>query len=230
MQIHKLISRAVIVAAASVSTSVMAAQPAWYVGGDLGWNNSNDVTWTLTSGDHSVPFDDGWMGSLKVGTDVLGVRAEVEYAHRSNDAQYFGTPGSIDPAKGSIKSDALMLNAYYDFTPTGKITPYVGAGIGFAQVQADSIRKNIGTSCCSGLVDDKDTVAAMQLMAGAAYAVSSNLDFTLEYRFFVTKDPSFDYATGCNWNDSISSCGGPDGKTSDSYNNHSIMVGLRYRF
>lgn len=213
---------------AKAAPAALAARSTWYVGGDLGWNNTHDVDWTFTSGTHPVPFDDGWVGALKVGTYVAGIRAELEYAHRTNDAQYFGPPGSIDNARGSIKSDALMLNAYYDFRPSGRITPYVGAGVGAAQVKADNIRKDI-SGCCSGIVDDKDTVAALQVMAGAAYAVNSNLDVTVEYRYFLSQDPSFNYATACDSSESVSTCG-VDGKVSDDYNNHSILVGLRYRF
>ena len=218
---------------AKAAPAALAARSTWYVGGDLGWNKTNDVEWGLQGAwidSHPVPFDDGWVGALKVGTYVAGIRAELEYAHRSNDAKEFGPLADVDNARGSIKSDALMLNAYYDFTPTGRITPYVGAGVGAARVEANNIRKALApTDCCSGIVDDKDTVAALQVMAGAAYAVNSNLDVTAEYRYFLSQDPSFNYATGCDPSESVSTCG-VLGKVSDNYNNHSILVGLRYRF
>lgn len=214
-----------------MGTNALAAQPtSWYVGGDVGLNSAGDVEWTFPSGPHPVPLDDGWVGTLKAGARVgTRGRAELEYAHRSNDADFFGPPGDIDTASGSITSDALMLNAYFDFNPQARITPYVGAGVGGIRVEADNIRKDLGgSSCCSGIVDDEDTVFAIQVMAGAAYAATANLDVTVEYRYLLS-DPSFEYATGCAANQSISSCG-VDGKSSDNYTNQSLLVGLRYRF
>jgi opacity protein-like surface antigen len=227
MSANKLLSSLAFAVAATVGANALAAQPDWYVGGDVGWNNAENVDLTFTSGPHPVPFDDGWIGTLKAGARFGAVRAEVEYAHRSNDAEFFGPPGSIDNARGSIDSDALMLNGYFDFKPQGKITPYVGAGVGAIQVEADNIRKDI-TFCCSGIVDDDDTAFAIQLMAGAAFAVTSSLDVTVEYRYLLA-DASFDYAIGCDVDDTIGSCG-VEGKASDDYKNQSLLLGLRYRF
>lgn len=215
-------------AALFAAGAASAAQPGWYVGGDLGYNNTTDPAWAFTSGQHTTPFDGGWVGALKVGRDMGMWRAELEYSHRKNDAQYFGPPGDMDIARGDITSDTLMVNGYYDFMPTGQVTPYLGAGIGVSKVEANDVRKDI-TNCCSGIVDDSDTVMAAQLMAGAAYQVSSNLAMNVEYRFMVTKDPSFDYGTACDHDESIAACG-VAGQTSGSYRNHSVMVGVRYSF
>jgi opacity protein-like surface antigen len=227
VQTKKLFSCLAFAVAASVGTSALAAQPAWYIGGDVGSNNAADMDLSFPSGPHPVPFDDGWIGTLKAGARFGAVRAEVEYAHRSNDAEFFGPPGDIDNARGSIDSDALMLNGYFDFAAQGKITPYVGAGVGGIRVEADDIRKDI-SFCCSGIVDDDDTVFAIQLMAGAAFAVTSSVDVTVEYRYLLA-DPSFDFATGCDVDDTIGTCG-VDGRSSDDYKNQSLLLGLRYRF
>ena len=228
MKNRKLITLIAISSTLFTGTAIAASPSGWYGGADLGYNKTEDVSWAFNTGSHPVPFDDGWAGTLKVGKDMGVWRAELEYDHRSNDAKLFGPPGSIDNAKGDISSDSLMFNAYYDFTPTGKITPYLGAGIGVSHVQANDIRKDIN-GCCTGIVDGSDDVAAMQVMAGAAYQATPNLDVTLEYRYFFTEKPSFDYATACSSTDSIGSCG-VAGSTSGDYRNHSILVGLRYWF
>ena len=228
MKSNKVLPLVALAGALFCGSSVAANASGWYVGGDLGYNNTSDPDWTFTSGTHTTPFDDGWVGALKVGRDLGAWRAELEYSHRSNDAGYFGPPGSMDPAKGSIRSNALMLNAYFDFAATGKVTPYLGVGVGGSKVEANDVRKDI-TGCCTGIVDDSDTVVSGQVMAGAAYEAAPNLDVTFEYRYFFSQKPSFDYAVACSATDSISSCG-VVGQTSGDYRNHNVMVGLRYRF
>ncbi len=98
-----------------------------------------------------------------------GVRAEGEFAWRSNELD-----SSI--ASGDLDSFAGMVNGYYDIHNTSKWTPYVGAGIGLAHV-TDS--------------DVDDNVFAYQGMAGVGYTVSETSDLVLGYRYFATEDPEY---------------------------------------
>lgn len=235
MKPHKLLALAAVSSALLHSGIAAAADPTgWYLGGDIGFSKTLEADWVLNNGwapAHPTPFDNNWVGALKVGKDLGAWRAEVEYAHRSNDAKHFGPPPyDVDNAKGKITSNTLMFNGYYDFTATGRITPFVGAGIGANRVKADDIRKDLTpTDCCTGIVDGSDTVVAAQVMAGFAYQAAPNLDLTFEYRYLFSGKPSFDYATACGGSDTIGSCG-VEGSTSDRYRNHSILIGLRYRF
>jgi len=42
-------------------------------------------------------------------------------------------------AKADFQSTAVMLNAHYEFSPSGKIVPYVGGGIGYVYNHLDQV-------------------------------------------------------------------------------------------
>ena len=67
-----------------------------------------------------------------------------------------------------------MVNGYYDFNNSSKITPYVGLGVGAAFVEAQS----------SSFTDDEQTVFAYQGMLGAAYEYDNDIDLTMGYKYF----------------------------------------------
>ena len=58
------------------------------------------------------------------------------------------------------------------------ITPYVGAGLGFA-------RFGVHNNYSASIVDDSQF--AYQLIVGAAYSLSENIDFSLDYHFMRVK-------------------------------------------
>jgi outer membrane protein OmpA-like peptidoglycan-associated protein len=66
-----------------------------------------------------------------------------------------------------------MINGFYDFNRGGGISPYVGVGIGYANVDI-------------GSVDDSNW--AWQAMAGLAVPLSERLDLDVSYRFFNVED------------------------------------------
>ncbi len=85
-------------------------------------------------------------------------------------------------AEGSIKTWAGMGNIFIDI-PLVVVTPYIGAGIGRAKVDADDIRFR-GVD----IVDDDDTVTAWQAQAGIAFGILPLTDMTIGYRYFVTEE------------------------------------------
>lgn len=223
MKIKFAKSAAVLVLVGALSAApALASDAGWYMGAGVGVNWTNDTVHDLTTGDHDTNFEAGWAGFLKGGYDWGSWRAELEYAHRNNDANYFGPSGSIARANGSVNSDALMLNAYYDFAATGKVTPYIGAGLGAVRVEANDVRRSVNNTA---VLSGDDTVVGAQLMAGAAYALTPNVDATLEYKFLIAQEPDFNYATGCSYPSACSNVG----TASDGYRNHTIAAGLRWR-
>lgn len=101
----------------------------------------------------------------------------------------------------------MMANAYYDFKNSSIVTPYIGGGIGFANV-------NVGDGNVGGVqvwADDDDTVFAYQLAIGTGFDVTKELTIDLGYRYYATQDPSFELVDA-------------------EYSSHNVMVGLRYRF
>src|SRR5688572_15988938 len=81
------------------------------------------------------------------------------------------TEDDFEDAGGKIGIFSAMLNGLVDFGDEDGLSFYAGAGIGWARAAA---------------LDDNDSAWAGQLIAGVRYAISSNIDLGLKYRYFRT--------------------------------------------
>lgn len=129
-------------------------------------------------------------------------RGEVELGYRENDVDDVSGVGS----DGEFNALTGMVNGYYDFLPDAGFSPYVGVGVGYADVEADGVGLPGG-----GELDDDDGVFAYQAMVGANYQLTSNVDLYGEIRYLDTDDPEFD--------------GGES-----EYETFTGLAGVRYRF
>ncbi|MEX2642288.1 MAG: outer membrane beta-barrel protein [Acetobacterales bacterium] len=185
----------------------MRALSPWYVDFGLGFVvvADADVSQGGTTGELSA--DHGVGGSLAVGYRWReNVRFDLELAYRDSDLDRievggFGFTGSAD-VDGSVSSLSGMINGYYDVDFGWLVTPYVGAGVGMAQVTVDSSTLS---------VDESDTVLAYQGILGLSYEISPALAARLSYKLFMTSDPEW-------------------GNTEGEYTANSVELGLSYRF
>lgn len=104
-----------------------------------------------------------------------------------------------------------MVNGYYDFDIESAFTPYVGGGIGIANVSINDLAV-LGIP----LADDDDTVFAYQFGAGVGYEISPTLTLTADYRYFATADGEFTDAGGFLFD--------------AEYSNSTFLVGARATF
>jgi opacity protein-like surface antigen len=116
------------------------------------------------------------------------LRVELEGAYHA-----FGLDkvrGNTDPS-GDLKATALMANLYYDWHIHTSFSPYVGVGVGQAQMK-------FGTDQGLGNNDDSDNVTAWQAMAGVSYTNPSvpNVTWSLGYKFIDFDQPSFSSSSG----------------------------------
>jgi OOP family OmpA-OmpF porin len=194
----------------SVSAAAVAQQTqGLYLGLGAGANFARDADVSGAGISTETEFDNGWAGLGTIGYGFgNGLRLEFELGYRDNDID---NVRGVTGASGSVNVWSGMINALYD-VPTGwAITPYVGAGIGYARVKADNVAVS-GTA----IMDDSDNVFAYQGILGAAYALTQNLKLGLDYRYFATLDPEFSTSVGT---------------TVDSeYAAHTVMLGLRWEF
>lgn len=213
---------ALFVFAATTILSTAAAQaeerPAFYFGfhGELSWVQDTDLQIAgATVGDLEMDVEYAVGAALgyrpPVGAGFLAnTRYEIELMYRETDFNRLSNstiaPGGFG---GSVESYVAMANAYYDFDTGTRWTPYIGAGLGAAQHQFDSITIN---------VDDDDTVFAYQGMAGVAYTLEpySYTHIGLGYRYFGTADPEFTTAGGAS--------------VEHSYDGHNLEAFLRVPF
>jgi opacity protein-like surface antigen len=196
----------------ALAVPTFAAGP--YVGIEGGVVFLSDSTLSGPGGSLDLEYKTGFGAGLVGGFDFGTYRLEGEFAYRTNDHDQVSAFGLSAPADGDTSSIALMVNGYYDFrmvSPT--IVPYVGVGIGGAQVSA-----KLGDPGFPSIIDDDDMVFAYQFMAGVGFAVNKQVTIDLGYKYFATADPSFE----------VIGTGGA--KLDSEYKSHNVFAGLRYSF
>ncbi len=179
------------------------------VDANMKWSDAGDTE------QHEIS-DKGFGGALSVGAATKlqygTLRAELEYSKKADlDNSYTSMGESFDT---KLKTQSLMLNAYYDIDTGSKITPYVGGGIGLARVE-------LNDQYWKDLYDKKidDTNFTWQIGAGIAYAVTDNFSVDAGYRYI-------DYG-----NMSETADDGYDGeKESVDMTANEIYLGMRYNF
>jgi outer membrane protein OmpA-like peptidoglycan-associated protein len=186
----------------------LAADKGFHVGAAFGPNWTRDSDLTGGGINTSADFDTGFAGALALGWAYgNGARAELELAHRRNDLDSLsGTTAGA----GDITSWSGMVNVYYDLKTGTPFTPYFGAGIGAARASLEA--SPVGGS----RVDESDTAFAYQLIAGVGYRLNENASVFTDYRYFATTGLGLSTQSGT--------------AVDADYNNHTVMIGLRYNF
>jgi len=135
------------------------------------------ANWLLNN--QSYIMDTGWALGGKVGYDFVGPRVELEGMYHSNTGTaVVAFPTGYANVRGRIEQISVMANALYDFFPGAMITPYVGAGVGVAFVDA-----NIqGCNLCL-------TMFAYQGILGIGYNATPAMRIGLEGRYYGTTNP-----------------------------------------
>lgn len=183
-----------------------------YIRGGAGLNYSADQDYDDGLNRRKTDPEDGYNLSAAMGYDYGMLRSEIELGYRRNNVETHKLNGAVlATPDGKGTSVSAMVNGYVDI-PTGTvITPYVGAGIGFARVDA----KGYG-SAGTDFLDDGDTSFAYQAMTGLDFAFDDALSVYAEYKYFVVDNVNMRTIAGNN---------------SDlDYTNHTVGVGLRYNF
>ena len=155
-------------------------------------------------------YDNGYVVNLALGhTYKQGGRIEAEFNYRTNDLDELSVSGAGNfPTDGKVTSWGAMVNAYYDLETGTAVKPFVGAGVGYANVKLEWDGE-----------DDDDGVLAYQLMTGCGFAVNERITIDLQYRYFAADDPEYSFG-----DDELEI-----GATSE-YQNHNAMLGVRFNF
>ena len=160
----------VIFAAIMMATSEQAAQGKMYIAGNFGFGILTD------SDDQGVElsFDPGWGLNGAFGYDMGQYRVEGEIGYRMYDLDEVRIGGVPIPVDGDVTALTFMANGYYDHDMGSPLTPYVGFGLGFVDVEFE----------VTGVGTFSDTEIAYQFMLGAGYDISPTTVLTAGYRFF----------------------------------------------
>ena len=131
------------------------------------------------------------------------VRVEGEIGFHFNTADQGGTA-----TDWTFRTVSFMGNGYFDIPTNSPLRPYVGAGVGFANVNLEADSFGFTSS-------DSDLVGAFQLMAGLGFDFSPRATFTAGIRYFTTSDPNFSTVSG---------------PIETEFTSYDILFGARFRF
>ena len=162
-----------------------------YVSGNLGFAMASDSDLT----DSAVPgitvnteFDTGLALGVALGYDFNRFRVEGEISYQKNDIEKISAQGVPFDPTGDAAALSFLINGYYDFVNRSAFTPYISAGLGFAQVEFNDLDiSRIGFSGSS----DTDTVFAYQIGIGVGYALTEKFIIDVKYRYFGTEDSEY---------------------------------------
>ena len=185
------------------------AQTAVYFRGDLGWSGStnaniHDRDFNL---DHAIVGPNGAAGTLSdIGSGWLigagvgfqwfrGLRGDLVYTYRG-DYSLDQVDNNNTHFKGDIHSHSVMANAYWDFPIDDSVGAFVGAGLGWSEVNFGPLSatttiavnplivtpKPAGTTAI-GPAGSQDNFA-WQIMAGLSFPVDNGVAIDLFYRYF----------------------------------------------
>ena len=204
----------VLVAAILVAGGMAApalAGPYFSVNGGAVWVEDSDLSLSGFGDFAEFSYETGYTVNAAFGHAYAnGLRLELEIPYRTNDLDEFSVFGiGLGTIDGEVSSWGAMVNFYVDLDTGSAFKPFIGAGIGVANVEFEIERDS-----------EDDNVFAYQLMAGFGYALSKEVTFDLQYRFYATDDPEFAVHVPDVGRVTIES----------EYMTHNVMAGLRFNF
>ncbi len=179
--------RVSIAAAASVAATQLAfagaAHAQTYVSASVGGNQSVDISYDRSDGNgpgagvspSGSEADDGSHLGFAIGRKFGSWRGEVALNFDQWDSAAPGGPlpgGVTNPSGTGLKVHSVDAIVYYDFQSISQVTPYVGAGAGFASVKLDD-----------GTVNDSDSSLHLLAAAGLSIPFSDALTGFAEARY-----------------------------------------------
>lgn len=177
--------------------------------GDLGDGSTLDVAsgtpygWTTefdSGASYSVEAGLRYGSNLRSGIEITSSSADVD-THK-NVTLGGGSIDALDAAsiassptplgvtvadvvadgRGDLTMTAVYANAYYEFETGSAFKPYVGAGLGYADIDVDYSPSGIG------VISESESKLAYQVKAGASYMLENSWELYGEYAYRATDD------------------------------------------
>jgi opacity protein-like surface antigen len=194
---------AAIAAVSMIHADLAVAEEGFYIeahGGGVMLTDSDIHVDGGGSGD--IEFDNGYMigGALGYAFEQ-GFRIEGAMDYRHNDID-------DNTASGNVNSLAGMFNGIFQLPVDFPVKPYIGAGLGLANIRMDA------NAFGSKFLDDDDTVFAYQGMAGITYEVNPAVAVGAGYIYFATQDATVKTKAGTGFD--------------AEYASHNFMIQLRF--
>ena len=196
MRAIRLIGVTGVLSAALMLAPNALAATRWYVRTALSYNNLADNGWSSPYGSVNTVSKKGVGADLAVGGDLGrvwaggGIRGEFELTWKYNDVNHFDQLGTqLTNTTGHTRVLALMYNLINDFRPGSTFDPYLGFGIGYADVHFSNYNGYNPTTGTWSSLSSTDSRFAYQALAGVKLNLSDSIAVDLAYNWFVMTDP-----------------------------------------
>lgn len=178
MSMKKILATTALTALLATGASAAAsAKDGFYVAPGFGWLVPNHSDISVVGGKGSIDFDNGWMFTGAVGYRMGSFRFEGELGYGETDGGHVKGNGTKVKFGADQSVFTGTVAGYYDVAIAG-FTPYVGAGIGFADVDIDNFTV-AGTPVDGG----SNTDLSMFGEVGVAIPMTKELDLVPSYRY-----------------------------------------------
>ncbi len=217
---HFLGAAMVLTAAVMLAPSAQAAGQ-WYTRVDLSYNHVADNTWTTPSGHVNTTSKNGLGMDLAFGNDLGrvwaggGVRGELELTAKYNNVDTMSWGRQFTGVTGHTRVVALMYNLYNDFLPNSRFDPYIGAGMGYANVRFGNFYAYDATTNTQYALNSSDNVFAYQAFLGFKLNFNQSLALDAAYNWFMLSNATLAQGTG---------------QTKTTYHTSSFTLGLDWTF
>lgn len=206
----------------AIATSAQADE-GFYVSADIGYNFAEDQDSTGPSRNVEIEFDEDFFYTGAVGYSFADSEhgrpsIELEAAYRENDVDSLNFNNAVQSPVGDQSVFSVLVNGKWHFTQfSDAVIPFVGAGVGFAEIDS-SVRYGPAAT-----INDDDTVFAYQLLAGVEVPITEQLSIVGTGRYFdLAQDPE------------LTRFGGPapvgNVELDSEYSSFGLSVGLKYAF
>lgn len=166
-----------------------------------------------------VTFDPGIYTGGAVGYDLGFMRLEGELSFRNAelDTVIDSSGYHYRNVDGDLGVSATMFNVFFDLHNTSRVTPYLGGGVGFANLRlSDTSGYDSRIPGRIQLYDESDnTVFACQFNTGMNIEINSWFSLDIGYCYFITEKANLD-------GDYISS--------NLRFESHNAKIGFNFKF
>lgn len=187
-----------------------------YIALGAAYDNMPDRDLVINGFKVSSQWKTGWGGLAALGYRWSpNLRTELELSGRVAEVTKFN---KTNPWAGKQWDNSVMVNAFYDLNLGGRVTPYIGVGLGGTQlVWGNNFR--VPTQAAPIVYDGEGIRMGWQGIAGVSYAVTPKIAVALDGRIKGTFD---DYSfPGSVRGRSI---------TQFKYQTRSVFASVRYSF
>ncbi len=152
----------------------------WYLRGDLGyaWSQVSSATASTGASLANGSLGNGYTVDFGVGVKSRWFRSDVTVDYAS-PVTYTGTLNSAGDTTAKIQSTAVLFNVYADLGTWYRLTPYIGVGVGTANVRVSEITQ----PGFNGPSSASRWNLAWAAMGGVGWTVAPNLVIDIGYRY-----------------------------------------------